>query len=155
MDVKFVNPFINATLSILEELTTIQYSAGKAFIKGTEIAKGDLSGIIGLTGDVKGTIAITFEENVILKIVSEMFEEEIHEINDEVIDAAGELNNMITGRAIDELMQKGINLNLSVPSIVHGKNHIVKHLTKGPKIAVPFSTPAGKFTIEVSIEQKT
>ncbi len=153
MDVRFANPFINATLSILEELTSVRYVAGKAYLKEDELAKGDITGIIGLTGEVNGTISVTFEEKIILKIVSAMFDEEVTEINDEVIDAAGELNNMITGRAINDLAEKGLTLDLSVPSVVHGKNHTVKHLTDGPKIAIPFITPVGKFTIEISLDQ--
>ncbi len=152
MDVKFANPLINATLGILGELTSIQYEVGKPYLKGDDVAKGDLSGIIGLSGDVSGTIAITFEEKVIMRIVSDMFKEEITGINDEVIDAVGELNNMITGRAIAELTEKGIDLKFTVPIVIHGKNHIVKHLTEGPKIAIPFSTEEGKFTIEISFQ---
>lgn len=153
MDVRFVNPFINATLSILEELTSNNYTAGKPYLKEDDLAKGDISGIIGLTGEAHGTVSITFDKNIILEIVSAMFDEKIEEINEEVIDAAGELNNMITGRAINELTENGINLDLSVPSIIHGPNHTIKHFTDGPKIAVPFITNGGKFTIEISLDK--
>lgn len=44
----------------------------------------DVTGVLGLTGDSKGTISVSFTENSILAIVSNMFGEEIEQLKSQV-----------------------------------------------------------------------
>jgi len=81
-----------------------------------------------------------------------MFGEEMKEINNEIADAVGELTNMISGQARKELEEIGIAFGAAIPSVITGKNHKLEPMTKGPKIAIPFKTDFGSFTIEVSLE---
>ena len=50
MDVKIVNPFINATLHVLETISSTKTSPGKPFLKEDQKAHGDVTAVIGLTG---------------------------------------------------------------------------------------------------------
>jgi len=99
MDAKHVNAFIEAALSILE--TTAQTPAkafDDPFLKEKPAAKGDITGIISISGNYNGTVSITYSEKLILHVVSTMFGEEMTEINDDIKDAVGELTNMISGQ---------------------------------------------------------
>jgi chemotaxis protein CheX len=153
MDVKLINPFITATLKVLETMASIKAVAGKPFLKKDSAACGDVSGIIGLTGAANGTLSVTFEEKSILKVVSNMFGETLDTVNEEVADAVGELTNMISGQARRELEQKGHLFHAAIPSVVSGKGHKLVHMTRGPRIAIPFSTDDGGFTIEVCMDR--
>ncbi len=153
MDVKLVNPFINATINVLETMAFMTVDAGKPYLKKDDVAIGDVSGILGLTGVANGTIAVTFEEKCILAIVSNMFGETMSELNSEIADAVGELTNMISGQARRELGEMGRVLKAAIPSVVTGRGHSIIHFTNGPKIAIPFETNNGKFTIEVCFER--
>lgn len=152
MDVKIINPFINATLNVLETMAFVKSEAGKPYLKKDDVATGDVSGVIGITGETNGTIYVTFDEPCILKIVSNMFGEEIMEINNEITDAVGELTNMISGQARKELEEIGKVFHGAIPSVITGTNHKLVPMTKGPKIAIPFKTDSGKFTVEVALE---
>lgn len=70
MDVKLINPFISATLNVLETMAFTKAQAGKPYLKKEQVAPGDVSGVIGLTGEVSGTISVSFTEKCILAIVS-------------------------------------------------------------------------------------
>lgn len=153
MDVRLINPFINATINVLETMAFIRVDAGTPYLKKDNTATGDVSGVLGLTGVANGTIAVTFEAQCILAVVSGMFGEEMHEINNEIADAVGELTNMISGQARRELEETGRRFKAAIPSVVTGKNHSIIHYTNGPKIAIPFSTDKGDFTIEVCFER--
>jgi chemotaxis protein CheX len=153
LDVEIVNPFINATLNVLETMAFIKSKAQKPYLKKDNVAKGDVSGVVGFTGETNGTVFITFDESCIIKVVSNMLGEQINEINDEIKDAVGELTNMISGQARKELEEIGKVFNGAIPSVVSGKNHELMPLTKGPKIAIPFNTDFGNFTIEVALER--
>ena len=153
MDATMINPFITATKNVLETMAFVKCKPGKPFLKKDDIAKGDVTGVIGITGAANGTIAITFEETSILKIVSNMFGEEMTKLDHEVADAVGELTNMISGQARKELEEIGKVFEAAIPSVVSGKGHTITHYTDGPKIAIPFTTENGGFTIEVCLEK--
>ncbi len=153
MDAKLINPFINATTTVLKTMAFVTPKAGKPFLKKEDTAKGDVTGIIGLTGAANGTIAVSFDEGSILTIVSNMFGEEMKELNHEVADAVGELTNMISGQARKELDEAGRRFEAAIPSVISGKGHVITHYTDGPKIAIPFTCEGGQFIIEVCLER--
>ncbi|MBN1101978.1 MAG: chemotaxis protein CheX [Deltaproteobacteria bacterium] len=153
MDVKYVNPFISATLHVLETLAHIKAQPGKPFVKKDKVARGDVTGVIGLTGKARGTVSVSFSENCILAIVSGMFGEEMKELNEEIRDAAGEISNMISGQARRQLEEIGLSLSAAIPTVIMGKNHSLSPITTYPVIAIPFQTSHGDFTIEVSFEE--
>lgn len=152
MDANIINPFITATVKVLETMASVEAKAGKPFLKKDSVARGDVSGIIGITGETNGTISVTFSSESILAIVSKMFGEEIKELNAEVADAVGELTNMISGQARRSMEEIGKVFQAAIPSVVTGKNHEITHITTGPIIAIPFKTDGGGFTIEICLE---
>ncbi len=154
MDATIINPFISATTNVLETMAKVKSKAGKPYLKEDDIARGDVSGVIGITGDTNGSISVTFDESSILTIVSNMFGEEMTEINAEIADAVGELTNMISGQARRELEEQGKIYEAAIPSVITGKNHKITHITEGPQIAIPFTIESGSFTIEVCIEEE-
>lgn len=153
MKVTYINPFINSTTHVLETMAFTKVTCGKPYLKKDGVAKGDVSAVIGLTGDVKGTLSISFTEMSILAIVTKMFGEEMNELNDEIKDAVGEITNMISGQARQELEGLGRSLKAAIPTVIMGKNHSISHMTSHPVIAIPFDTEDGKFTIEISFEE--
>ena len=153
MDVRYINPFIEATLHVLETMAFTKAEGGKPFLKKDQVALGDVSGIIGLTGDVMGTISVSFKEESILPIVSSMFGEEMNELNDDVKDAVGEIANMISGQARQKLAGLDLNLKAAIPTVIMGKGHSISHITDQKIVAIPFHTDNGEFTIEVCFER--
>jgi chemotaxis protein CheX len=154
MDLKLINPFIEATLHVLSSLAFTKATAGKPYLKKDSLAKGDVSGIVGLSGEARGTISVSFSEESILAIVGNMFGEKILEINDEVKDAVGEILNIVSGQARQKLEAMGRTLKGAIPTVITGKNHAISHITKQPIVAIPFETDNGHFILEVCIEDR-
>jgi chemotaxis protein CheX len=146
-----INTFLKATLEIIRDVAHLHYKVQKIYRKNDEKGRGDVTGIIGLKGSGKGTVAVTFDQSTILYIVSKILDMDIKDIGEDiVIDTVAELTNMITGRAVRILAEKGFDLALSVPTVVHGPDHRVVHQTSGPIIAIPYSSEQGNFTVEFS-----
>jgi chemotaxis protein CheX len=154
MDVKIINPFLSAAVNVLTTMANVDPKPGKPFLKTQEAAMGDVSAIIGITGEAQGSMALTFTEPCILKIASSLMGEDYKELNDEVRDSVGELTNMICGDARRRLSEVGIVLQAGIPSIVSGRNHSVTHIADGPRLAVPFETQWGSFIIEIAFNKK-
>ena len=152
MDEKLITPFLESTLYVLQTIAGIEAEKGKPYLKKDNVARGDMSGVIGLTGDMNGILSVTFTEKCILHIVSGMLGKEMKEVNEEICDAVGEIANMISGQARKKLAEQGTNLAAAIPSVIMGKNHKISHLTKQPITALPFSTAGGAFTVEICFE---
>ena len=153
MDVRFINAFLDGTISVLKTMAFVEPKPGKPYLKKDGLARGDVSGIIGLTGSVTGSMALSFSENAILKIVSNMLGEEIKEINGDITDAVGEITNMVSGVARKEMESIGLTISAAIPTIVAGKGHSIKHVLGGPSIVIPFETEDGPFVVDVCMSE--
>jgi chemotaxis protein CheX len=151
MDVKYINPFLNGTIEVLKKMAFIDAVPGKPHVKQDEIALGDVSGVIGITGDALGSLALSFSEKCICKIASNMLGEEFLEVTRDIIDAAGEITNMISGASRTQMEKMGMSVYAAIPTVVHGHNHTITHILKSPSIVIPFSTSAGSFVVDVCI----
>jgi len=152
MDVKFINPFLEGTVSVLKTMAMLDPRAGKPYLKEGKQAKGDVSAIIGLTGSARGSLALSFSEASILKIVSNMLGENYGAINGEVRDAVGEITNMISGVARKKLEAEGFHIEAAIPTVVSGKDHSFIHVLGGPSIIIPFETDNGPFFVDVCLK---
>lgn len=154
MDVKFINPFLNGTLEVLEKMACIKPVAGKPYVKTNDTACGDVSGIIGMTGDAIGSLALSFSEECIIYVANNMLGESHTEMNKEVLDTAGELTNIISGAARKLMEKDDLKVFAAIPTIVYGKQHMVRHIVSGPSIVLPFQTEKGTFVIDVCLKSQ-
>ena len=153
MDVKYINPFLEATVNVIKTMAFMEISPSRPYLKKDQMAQGDVSGIIGLTGEASGSLSVTFNFVLIKQIMQNMLGEEITEITNDVRDAVGEMTNMISGDARRMLQQEGLQLSAAIPTIVSGAGHVIKHMVVGPVIVIPFeSEGGGKATVEVSLK---
>ncbi|MGA3115128.1 MAG: chemotaxis protein CheX [Syntrophobacteraceae bacterium] len=155
MDVKMINPFLAAAMHVLKTMAQIDAKPGRPFLKKDDLAIGDVSAIIGITGAAQGSMALVFTEQCIMDIASNLLGMPFTELNHEVRDAVGELTNMICGDARRRLAEDGIVLQAGIPTIVGGKSHTIVHIANGPHLAVPFETPKGSFMVEVAFSGQT
>jgi len=152
MNVAYINPFIMSTVTTFETMTKTRPTAGKPTVKTEPFPTYDVSGIIGLSGDAQGSIAISFPKLVALKIVSLMLGTEIKVVGPELTDGVGELANIISGNAKQHF--ENMNLSISLPNVVIGKDHMLGVQKGAPTIVVPFTSAIGSFSIEVTLKTK-
>ncbi|MGL5047006.1 MAG: chemotaxis protein CheX [Shewanella sp.] len=153
MNVNFINPFLQSLLNVISTMASMDLTPGKPQIKADNLAKGDVSGLIGLVGpQTKGSLSITFEQKLVLQIMQNMLGENPGKINEEVTDLVGEITNMVTGGAKNILGQKGYEFEMATPMVVSGKGHTISHKANGTKIIMPFTSPYGAAYIEICFE---
>lgn len=148
MDVRYINPFVEGTMNVLKTMAFMPSKPGKPFIKKSQAATGDITGIIGLSGDKEGSLSITFTFSCIKAVLEKMLGEVHDELNEEVTDAVGELTNMICGDARNKLEAQNINLTAGIPTVITGEGHTISHVTKSAIVVLPFTTDFGDFSLE-------
>jgi chemotaxis protein CheX len=155
MDVKYINPFINSVVNTMETMLGISPQRLTPFLKDTNHANGDVSGIIGFSSqEVIGSVAITFPSTTALNVYQKMLGEALSTVNEEVQSTVGELANIIAGGAKEELGGIGIAYSISIPTVVVGKNHTITHKGGTPVVAIPFKLEKDSFFMEISMKLK-
>ncbi len=152
MKADFINPFLEATIEVLEKMAFVKVKNGRPFLKDTLLTYGTVTGIIGMAGEeVQGTMVLSFAEPCILKVVSNMLGEEFTEVDDVIVDAVGELTNMISGGAKRRLAEKGYAFEMAIPSMVTGSGIQIYHSSNIKAVVIPFNIEEGEFWIEASL----
>ena len=152
MDVELAKPFIKAAISVISTMAFITPRPGKPFVKKNSVAQGDVTGLVGLTGDKNGSVSISFSKGCAVAIVKNMLGDDISDIMNDVKDAVGEITNMVSGQARAGLAEKGLVFQGSTPSVIMGDGHTISHMARNPIMAIPFETDHGGFTIEFCFE---
>jgi chemotaxis protein CheX len=152
MKAEIINPFLVSTVNVLQTMARLKATPGKPSVKDNNRSWGVVSGVIGMASDkLKGHMVVSFEERCILKVVSNMFNEEIPTINKDVVDAVGEITNMICGGAKTALSEMGTSFNMAIPLVISGKDIEIAQLSAGPVLSIPFTTEAGNLVVEASL----
>lgn len=149
MDVKYINPFIDAVKNLFSTMINVPFTLGPPSLKKTTLPTHEISSIIGLSGTVSGCVVINLSEPVALQMVSYLIGDEVTEIDADCTDAIGEIANMIAGNAKTDFPVSGTTI--SVPSVVTGK-HKVSYPSGLPIISIPCSTEKGELVIEVALK---
>lgn len=156
MKAELINPFLNATKNVLETMAQTKVTPKKPHLKEGSASYGEVTGIIGMTSDeITGCMIVSFSEKCILKIVANMLMEDLRaKIDDEVVDAVGEITNMICGGAKAELAKVDHKFNLATPTMVVGKGVEISYYSEAPTIVIPFETADGPFVVEANLGEK-
>ena len=156
MDVKFIKPFFDATVKVFETMVQTKVVPSQPRYKESMESSGDISAVVSMIGpEICGTFVLSFNNDVFVKVISKMFQEEIKAVTPEYLDAAAELTNMIYGNAKKDIIEQKIAiLDKAIPTVVSGKGHFIKYQNGESKIfVVPFKSDLGEFQIELCRQQ--
>ncbi len=151
MDVRYINPFLTAVQNVFETMINIPFDLGKPSVKREAAAPFEVSGIIGITGEVIGSVVVSFPENIALQLASALLGDQLTTVNADCTDAIGEIATMIAGDAKNGFPQG--DTSVSVPTVIIGK-HKVAYPSGVPIITIPCKTNGGWFAIDVALKVK-
>ena len=147
---KLIVPFVNSVREVFRTMVGVETTVQRPFVKAQPAPSYDVSGIIGFSGNIVGSVVVSFQSEAALKLV-ESFSGSRCELNSpDFADAIGELANMVAGSAKKDM---GTQASITVPSVVIGANHMLANLKDVPCIVVPCTTPVGDFCVEINIKQ--
>jgi chemotaxis protein CheX len=148
MDAAYIKPFIDSTKAVFSTMLALEVSFGKPHMV-EELPHFDVSGIIGMSGDVVGSVVLSLPTGVAQKLVHKFTGADVSVSSDDFADAIGEIVNMISGGAKAKF--EGKSVSISCPSVVIGAGHTVARPSNTPCVSIPCKTPFGDFSIDVAI----
>jgi chemotaxis protein CheX len=127
MDVKFVNPFINAITTVLPQLGFLTITRGKLSTREKAMPSLGVTVLIGFTKSVRGNVAYNMTTESACKIASTMMMGMPVAAFDEMAQSAiSELSNMVTANVATNLASMDFEVDISTPSLTLGDNFSVK-----------------------------
>jgi chemotaxis protein CheX len=153
VDQTFVIAFVKSAQNVFETMLQLPVTVGQPAVKKPGPPANDVSGIIGMSGDVEGSIVLSFPTQTAERIVSLFTGVELDHAHEDFADAVGELVNMISGGA--KVHFTGASVSISCPSVVIGADHVVFGGKDVVTVALPCSSDVGEFSLEVSIRQSS
>ncbi|HLR63380.1 MAG TPA: chemotaxis protein CheX [Lentibacillus sp.] len=144
---KVITDLLNGTFSSLETVVPIKHTRAKPQLleKNFHIGYGVL---IGMTGDIKGKLVLSGESTVFSKIGETMYGMPLE--GDMLLSFSGELGNMIAGGLSTTIVENGININITAPTMMQG-NTTLSGFKQGLRVTTSFDH-TGKLDIMLLLD---
>ncbi len=149
MRVEFINPFVLATHDVFKTMLGCSLTRGPLALKDAYTPVYEVSGLIGLSGRCRGMVVVSVNRATAISAAEIMLGSRPMELNGEVMDAIGELTNIIAGAAKAQLAE--YKLSIGLPTVICGKGHSIKFPPEAPPIAIPFDSGLGPICVEVGL----
>lgn len=154
MNVKFLNPFVEAAHEVLLAETNMKASRGDLTLEKEPYATDDVTVIISLIGRVVGNVIFSMGKPLAIALASRMMGEEFEEFNVLAQSGIAELGNVITGQASIKLFQAGYESTISPPTLIQGRGAVISTLDYA-RLIVPLSCDSGTFSIHLALREST
>ena len=147
ISVDYINPVITGLEDAFSTMLNCKVERTGLGFEENNQAIYPVSGIIGLSGKARGTLVLSMEESVALKAASTMLMTEMSIVDDDVMDAVGELTNMVCGTAKAKLAE--YSLSMSLPNVIYGKECRLHFPQGSHQILIPFKCEWGALALQV------
>jgi len=149
VDSQFIIPFVKSVQNVFETMLQMPVQTGQPTLKTSPAPGYDVSGIIGMVGDVEGAVVLSFPTATAERVVSIFTGMSIDVKHEDFADAVGELVNMISGGAKAQFTGKSVSI--SCPSVIIGGDHTVFGRKDLVCISIPCTSDCGEFAVEVAL----
>lgn len=162
--VNFSKPFLDALTETFDMMVQTKLTAHSPKIKTSNVANGDITALIGMNGtveredglkDFKGLMAISWPEELYVKLAGRMLFEEYTEYCEDIADSGAEICNIVMGNAKSGLTPLGYKIEMATPSTVRGKAHEIKYPAKTTVIEIVLTCDIGNFSLELCYQENS
>jgi chemotaxis protein CheX len=154
MKAEYVNQFLTECQRIFNDAAGIDLMYKGTSVKKSPVSTKSVVVIIGVTGDLRGSIAINMDEDFAKKIASNMMGGmAVPEFSELSKSAIAELGNMIMGRVSTAFSTKGITIDITPPSLMTGHG-IVLSVVNMPLLSIKFAYEMYEMDFDISISER-
>jgi chemotaxis protein CheX len=149
MKINYFKPFVEGVTELLADMIGVTCETTE---EQTTKSNSYLSGTITLSGASEGQVCLSLPRKSAYNLVSKMLNMDESEINDEILmDAVGEMANIVAGNAKTKLAATKYKFSISVPTIVMGENHRTSMFHGQKENVACFKTEYGSFELAMWI----
>ncbi|SHE69495.1 chemotaxis protein CheX [Desulforamulus putei] len=150
----YVNAFYLATQEVFKQMLDVETELGQPRAVEDMLAGKEANVLIGLTGDIAGSVLYSYPQKMALEMVKILSGMEMEELDVFVTSALGEMANIISGNAASFLEKAGLKCNIFPPQIILGEHKTVS-VAAQKAIVLPLKTNIGEFEVSVAVKNQT
>jgi chemotaxis protein CheX len=152
MKVEYINPFYKATIDVFRIMLNLDVKRGalRAVEELEPVSEANV--VIGVTGDLKGSLLYSFPKEMALEMVTIMAGMAMNKLDAFVSSALGEVANIISGNAVTHLASSGLTCQISPPQVFVGRKGSLSMSTE-KAVVVPLITDIGTLEVTVSLHR--
>lgn len=141
---------VKATSDVFRTMMRLRVVAGEVTVEKAQIRRAEVIGSIGVAGFLSGAISLFLPKALAKQAVAAMLMmDSSDELADgDLVDAIGELTNMVGGNIKTELFQKAPLFDISVPSVYIGEDLQRRTVSDDLCFHVPFTIDGQSFSVE-------
>ena len=109
--------------------------------------------LVGLTGPLVGTGSVCCSPDLACKLAGHMLMTEYAAVDNDVLDAVGEVANMIIGNLKTSIEDQFGAMWLSVPTVVYGRNFTTRSMGRHNWTVVPFSCSGEEMSVQIVLTE--
>ena len=151
---KYIQPFVDVCVNVFRDFVGAELTPERPhFSNKDDLNEWDISAVIGLTGEARGAVVISMKKQLACHLTGTLTGATHSDLDEEVVDAIGEIINIISGNAKRGL-EEAFRLVISLPTIVKGPGHSVQWPNGQARIiCIPFHIfESETFCLSVAIE---
>jgi chemotaxis protein CheX len=145
---------IDATQEVFSTMIMMDASDDYPLREPVNRFKCSITGMVGFAGTYSGVISIHCPVSLALKITSSMLGMECDEVNEDLNDAIGEIANMLGGGVKQVLSKGGLDVKLSIPTVISGEDYTVNSLSDIDCVVIPFKIDDDKFLVGLTLKKE-
>jgi chemotaxis protein CheX len=110
--------------------------------------------LVGLAGDWAGTGAFRCTAEMAKKLSGLLLMQEFTSVDEDVLDAIGEITNMVLGNVKTSFEEVLGPMGLSIPTVIYGRNFTTRSVGRSEWTIVPFELDGEIIEIQISLAQR-
>lgn len=152
MRAEYINSFYKATQDVFKLMLDIDIERDKLEVVEGMVTSRDASVMIGVTGDLRGSILFSFPKDMALKMIKIMADIEMDELDNFVSSALGEMGNIIGGNALTYLSEENYICDIVPPQIILGA-HKSFQVGQVKSLLLTMKSPIGEFDLNIFLRE--
>ncbi|HAF31944.1 MAG: chemotaxis protein CheX [Anaerovibrio sp.] len=153
MDVKLVNPFIDAFTTVLPQMGFPTPQRTGMTVNNQNAVSQGVAVIVGFTKEIRGNVVYNMSEDTAKFIASTMMMGMPVESFDEMAQSAiSEMSNMLTANAATNLTALGLEVDISTPSLTVGSDFQIK-ISNEQYLCVVMDISGHQVEIDIAVQQ--
>lgn len=153
MKAEHINSFYKAIQDIFQLMLDLDVKKGDLKIIEDMVSSREANVLLGVTGDLQGTVLFAFSSEMALEMVKIMSGMEMKEIDNFVSSALGEVANIIGGNAVTNLTSHNYTCDITPPQVFIGEYKSLS-MASERALQIPLKTAIGEFDISIFLAEK-
>ncbi|WP_177504817.1 chemotaxis protein CheX [Anaerosinus sp.] len=152
MDVKLINPFVDAVTTVMPQMGFQDIAKGKVSVREKSAMSLGVTVLVGVTQAVRGNVAYNMTDDTAKFIASTMMcGMPVENFDDMAQSAISEMANMLTATAATNLTTMGYAVDISTPTLTLGDGFNVK-ISNSQYLVIELLISSKPFEINIALE---